>query len=325
MKTLLRRFLSFTLRNKQGVVLFLCLFLSFVLWFVITYSKVYEHNEVFPIYFVDNTNKVEFYTKDSVVTVELKVNGFEFLANQVFSSHKKKAVIDMEELNLNLSKGYAKIPTSRLKPLIMKSLGYEGMEAKILPENINLQWKKVFFKKVVVVNKSKFQFKKPYEEYYPAELLVKEVLIEGNQEDLDKIDTLYTQNVTFKNIDKNAVFMVPLETKSLAQNVSCKTTFVPIRVRTEKYTENTVSIPINIVRYEDYANIKVFPKEVKIRYRVAIKDYNKVNAKDFNAYVLCSNSILSSTDKLKVNLNNIPDFVRVVSAFPEKVEYILYK
>ncbi|MCF0210482.1 MAG: hypothetical protein HUK18_04115 [Bacteroidales bacterium] len=325
MKKSLKRILSFIAKNKQGNILVLCLFLSFVLWFVITYSRVYEHNETFAITFVDNSNKVEFFTKDSVISVELKVNGFEFLANQVFSANKKKVVIELDDLNLNLSKGGEKIPIARLKPKIMKSLGYEGMEAKILPNSINLSWKKVYSKKVVVVSKCKFLFKKPYEAYFPAEVLMKQVLIEGNEADLQKIDTIYTQPITYKNIDKTTTFFVPLDLSNMPQNIYCQTTSVPVRVSAEKFTENVVAIPINVVRYEDYKNVKVLPKDVKLRYRVAIKDYNKVNIKDFNAYVICSNTAISNNSKLKVNINNIPDFVRVVSVVPEKVEYILYK
>lgn len=325
MKNIFKRFLSLIRGNKQVNILVLCLFLSFALWFVITYSKEYQHNEVFPITFVDNSNKVAFSTKDSIITVELKVNGFEFLKNQVVSSHKKKIIVDLNELNLNLSKGYSNIPISRLQPIIMKSLGYEGLSAKLQPSSIHLNWKRVYSKKVPVVNKSIFSFKKPYAMYTPEELLISEVLIEGNTEDLNTIDTLYTQAITFKNIDKNGIFLAPLDLSNINANISCPMTFIPIRIRAEKYTENIVSIPINVVRYEDYKNIKIFPKEVKIRYRVAIKDYNKVNVKDFNAYVVSSNLAISEGNKLKVNLNNIPDFINIVSVIPEKVEYILYE
>ena len=51
----------------------------------------------------------------------------------------------------------------------------------------------------------------------------------------------------------------------------------------------------------------------------------KVNVKDFNAYVVSSNLSISDGNKLKVNLNNIPDFINIVSVIPEKVEYILYE
>ncbi|MDO5761015.1 MAG: hypothetical protein Q4Q06_08305, partial [Bacteroidota bacterium] len=160
------------LSNKQVNVFLLCLALSFALWLSITYSREYTYNESFPISFVDSSNKVKFSTKDSVVTLEIKTNGFTYLANKVYSSNKKKIIIDVNELHLDLSKGRVSISANRLKPLIIRELGYEVFTTKLSFENVVLFWKKVYTKRVPVVNKAQFSFEKPFNKYTKEELLV---------------------------------------------------------------------------------------------------------------------------------------------------------
>ncbi|MBR1769244.1 MAG: hypothetical protein IJ748_02185 [Bacteroidales bacterium] len=321
----LKRFFLKLFSDKQLNVFVLCLLISFALWVSITYSKEYVYSEVFPISFSDSSNKVNFFTKDSVITVEIRTNGFEYLANQMFASHRKKVIIDVENLNLNLSKGEGKIPVSRLKPMIMKELGYETTGAKISPETILLKWNKVYSKKVPVVNRAKFLFDKPFEAYLPEVMLSDYALVEGAKEDLEKVDMLYTQSITFKNINKSSVFFVPLDLTKLKEGLTCKTTSVPVRVTAEKFTESTVNLPVSIHKYEDFKNIKLLPKEVTLRYRVAMKDYRKVNTKDWSAYVICSKQTMDKGSKLRVYTANIPDYIRIVSTVPEKVDYILYE
>lgn len=326
MKSYLKSFISFLIKNKQINSFIICLFLSFALWMSITYSKNYEHSIVYPVEFVDANNKAKIYsTQDSNITVTIKANGFEFLLNRGYRKENKKIVLDINKININSNKGYAHIPTSILKTKIMRAIGYKNVTLSVSPDTINLYWEKVYMKKVPVVNRTKFLFQKPFQSYFPSELLTKEIYIEGSKKDLSNIDTIYTKEMTFSNINRNTTFIVPLDLSHFSKNVIVPMENVFVRVRTEKYTENVINVPINVIRYESYKNIKVLPKEIKLRYRVAIKDYKKVNIRDFNAYVLCSDEMIERNNKLKVMISNVPSFVRVVNVVPERVEYVLFK
>lgn len=313
------------LSNKQLNVFVLCLILSFALWVSITYSKEYVYNESFPISFVDSSNKVKFFTKDSVITLEIRTNGFTYIANRLYSSNKKKIIIDVNELNLDLSKGKVSISANRLKPLIIRELGYEVFNTKLNFENIVLNWKNVYSKRVPIVNKAKFRFVKPFNQYSKEELLTKYALIEGDKKDLAKIDTLYTKPITFENINKDVILYVPVEVSNLSNGLVCKTTTIPIKIDVEKYTENVISVPVSVVGYDNYRNIKLLPQEVKLRYRVAMKDYKNVYTKDFKAYVVCSEREIEKNSKLKIFLSSVPSYVNVVNIIPDRVDYILFK
>ena len=311
-------------KHRQIVAFIICLCVSFFLWLFITYGREYEHNISYPITFIDGNNQVEYHTQDSIITIGVKSNGFEFIA-KILKKKERHIVVDINKLNIDLSKGKITVPVSRIKPQIMQSLGYRGVDISIYPPNINLTWQKLYSKKVRVVNKCIFKYNKPFEQYKDPVLPVDYVVIEGLKEELNKIDTVYTQNITFNNIDKNITLFVPLDFSNMAKGVVCHTKSIPVKIYAEAYTEEVISVPVKAIRYEDYRNIKIFPKQIKLRYRVAVKDYTKINPKDINAFVLCSDDMINNGGKLKVNLGNIPEYMKVVRFYPEKVEYMMFK
>lgn len=323
MKQFFVKIIAFFLRHRQINSFIICLCVSLFLWLFITYGGNYQHNITYTIRFVDSEHKVEYFTADSVITVGVKANGFEYLFR---NSHfdKQTIDIDVDKLNIDLSKGRAKIMSSLLKNQISDKLDYRGVDISITPPTIDLSWTKVYSKKVKVINQTKFKCQKPYELYTDPEILMPEVVIEGQKAQIEKINSVKTKAITYENIDKSGIFIVPLDL-DLDNGITYRLNSVPIRIHVEKYTENVAMLPISVVRYESYRNIKVFPKQVKLRYRVAIKDFTKINEKQFNAFVLCSDENMASSDRLKVNLSGIPDYVRVVSVYPQKVEYILFK
>ena len=324
MKSFFESITSFFTKHRQISSFILCLCVSLFLWFFITYGKDYQHTISYTVKFVDSSNRVEYRTQDTVLTVGIRTNGFEFLA-RLNAKRKQNIVIDIDKLDINLSKGKATVQTSRLKTQIMQSAGLRGMDISISPATVDLTWNKIYSKQVTVVNRGVFKFKKPYAQYAEPELLADKVTIEGPEDELRKTDTVYTCSTVFNNIDRNCIFLLPLDLSSLGSGVTCRLKNIPVKVLTEKYTENVISIPVKVVRYEDYRNIKVLPANVKVRYRIAIKDFNKINQKDITAYVLCSNQAMENHSKLKINLNNVPDYIDVVNIYPEKAEYILYK
>lgn len=324
MKNIIEKTFEFFSKHKQINAFVICLCASFSLWLFITYGKEYEHSVSYPISFMDNDNKVEYYTQDSIITLTIKTNGFNFLAKNTFSK-KKHLTIDVDKLNIDLSKGKVSIASSRIKSQIINHLGFRGMDVTLSPQTIDLTWNKMYSKSVKIVSKCKFSFEKPFDAYLDPELLVDEVIIEGSKKDITPIDTIFTEQINYNNINHSGVFLTPLDTKNLPKGITCRMKSVPIAVRCEKYTENIVSLDIKPVRFEDYKSIEFIPKQVKLRYKVAIKDYKKVNSKDINAYVLCSEENLNETSKLKVYLSNVPKYIQVINLYPEKVEYILFK
>ena len=69
--------------------------------------------------------------------------------------------------------------------------------------------------------------------------------------------------------------------------------------------------------------IRLFPSSVKVRYKVAIEDFQKVNPDDISAYVITN--LDKNKKKLRVILKDVPEFIKVLSIDPPKLDYIIQK
>ena len=90
----------------------------------------------------------------------------------------------------------------------------------------------------------------------------------------------------------------------------------------KEYTENTIELPVEVITGKG-EKIKLYPPTVKLRYKVAMDDYRKVNTDDITAYVLAEGS--NRKRKLRVMLNNLPEMIKVMSIEPPKLDYVIKK
>lgn len=302
----------------------LCVFFSFLLWMFITFSDYRQHEFEIPIRF-ENSNKPDeiYFTRDSVVVVKVEATGFAFLFKSGFTTKKEKINFDINNLPINKSKGEMKFSSDFLKAPVAKSLGMEGFDISILPDTILLKWQKKYVKSVPVVSNAKFETKNSYTILSKPVLLTKEVTIEGEKRILDKIDTIYTKEVTIENIDKSHVSLIPIDMELYDKGVYFHTTNIPVKIEVAEVTENVVELPVNIIQQGVKENVKIFPAKVSVKYSVPIKDYKKVKAEDFEMYVLCSEEELNQHKKLVVKYSNVPKEVEILSITPRKVDYII--
>ncbi len=302
----------------------LCVFFSLVLWMFIVFSDNRQHDFEIPIQFENSAKPdVFYYTRDSVVVVNVEATGFEFLFKSGFEDKKEKIYFDVNKLPINKSKGEMKLSSDFLKAPITKSLGMENVAISILPDTILLKWQKKYSKNITIVSKAEFETKNSYRIIKNPELLIKKVVVEGDKRVLDQIDTIYTKNINISNIDKSHIALIPLEITQQHKGLYFRTTNIPVKISIEEVTENEIELPISIVQQGEEKNVKIFPSKVKVKYRIPIKDYTKINAENFNFYVLYDANNLQNTNKLKIRSANIPNNVEIISINPRTVDYLI--
>jgi hypothetical protein len=146
--------------------------------------------------------------------------------------------------------------------------------------------------------------------------------LEGTREELRKIDTLYTKEMTLKGINRDLFVFVPVEFDHSSTNLNLPMSIVGMSINVKEYTENVVSIPVSAIVGKN-EKIRLFPSSVKVRYKVAMEDFKKVNPDDISAYVITN--LDKNKKKLRVILKNVPEFVKVLSIDPPKLDYIIQK
>lgn len=311
------------LKSTKFRAVCMCLFFSFILWLFISFSDYRQHEFEVLVQF-ENTIKPEekYTTKDSIITASVKATGFNFIFKGGYNKKKGILHFDVNNLPINRSKGEMKLSSDLLKSHIGEFLNMKDMNISLSPDTIVLNWEKKYSKLVPVVNATKFETKNSYRIIKEPQLLIDEVKIEGELNLLNNIDTLYTNDITISNIDKNHVSLIPLKIEKQHKELFFQTKNIPIKIEVEQVTENTVELPVNIVKEGIDENIKVFPTKVSVKYRLPIKEYKNIDPNNFYIYVLCTEDV-ANQKKLRVKYSNIPNNVEILEINPPRLNYLI--
>lgn len=311
------------LTNKKVRVGFICFCLSGALWLFVALGKTYQYNYSLPVSFhsSDNPNR-QFYCSDSIIDVRITSSGFDLLTSRLWFGRQKSMNIDVNRLSLNMQSGMAKIPMGFITQQIHSTIGMSKVPMEIMPDTLKLRWNKTYSKQVPLVNRVKVEYRQPFSSSESPKLEKDFLELEGTREELRKIDTLYTKEMTLKGIDKDLFVFVPVDFDHEASNLNLPMSTVGLSVKVKEYTENVITIPVSVIAGKN-EKIRLFPSAVKVRYKVAINDFKKVNTDEISAYVIYN--LDKNKKKLRVILKNVPEFIKVLSIDPPKLDYIIQK
>ena len=163
-------------------------------------------------------------------------------------------------------------------------------------------------------------FDKQFDSVGTVMLNPSEVEVSGPPNLVEDLNYVTTEKLRMDNQNTSIKKYIALEkNRLLTYNVS----EVEFNLPVEKYTEGIAEITINPINVSSGYSLKTFPDKVKVRYLVAISNYNKVDPSMFDAIVDGGESEMKHTAKLDVQVITKPPFVRVTLLEPEKVDYIL--
>ena len=309
------------LNNTKVISMLFSLLLAFGIWVFITLTKTYSVIFTYKVEFHDKYNtRTEFYFPEKYINIKTQAKGVDIIMYNYF---KKKNVIkiDINDINLSEYKSIIRINSNNIKPIIADFLKSPSNTFTLTPEIIKLRHNRSVMKEVVVVNKTVFKFKNSYYPIREPKILNNKVIIKGLPSEVKKIDTIYTEDIILENIDKKTVFIVPLQSLKDSLGVDFNIYNVMLEMDCLQFTEMTKEIVIN-PRNKDFDSIVLFPPKAKIRYRIPVRDYKKLDS--FEIGIGIENEIRGK-DKLKLILDTNLGNIKVIDMDPKEVEYLIYK
>ncbi len=194
----------------------------------------------------------------------------------------------------------------------------------VRPDTLYFDFSKRTVKRVPVTLVSNLSFVKQFGISDDTELNPRYVTVSGPQEELSKIKTWETDTLKLRNIHDSVVTRVGMKQTTL-KNVSIFPGSVEVRLPVDEFTEKTVELPLKIINNNDYYNIKLYPKKIKITFMVALSSYQQVNEDFIEAFVDVNEWKLQKHDQLTVKLARFPDYCKVVRLTPDKIDFIIEK
>ncbi len=310
-------------RKSDNLVFIVCIIIASIFWLLIKLSAVYNETYHFKVnYFNVPEGKNLSSIVDSTLDVTIKAKGFAILRLNLFE--------DMKNININLNDiGFTKrggnvyqVNTEGLKEKVGDAIGIDPSDVTIPRSILRFVLEQLVEKIVPVTSDLSLEFREQFDLYEPPVVTPSRVKVFGPPSVLDTLKGVSTQHMVLKDVYSDRKIDVGILNPAPGK-LQFDPEIVSVSFRVEKFTESSVEIPIDLSSVR--MKIKTFPAMVKVNFKVAQKDFNNIQTKQFKVVPEISGVDLRKVQELHLVLTKKPDFIRNVWLNPTDVEFLIIK
>ena len=306
--------------HKKLRTFLLFLLLATLFWSLIKLSKEYIAEVEFELAYSEiPTNKLIQNEPDKKVKLTLKTVGFKLL-NYEF----KKRVLDYSLTEIERKGGSMYFSETRSNMnLLQAQLSAETVVLNIEPDTLFFDLGVKRSKKVPVISQMDFQFKTGYSFVGDFTLSPLEISVSGPEKVIDTINEIFTVKDELTEISESFEYTVSLAHPNDIIVLSEET--VVVKGEVDKITDGSYNLPFKVVNLPRNVIISTYPKEVKVVYQVALKDYNKIPENSFRVQCDYKQTEDNNLDYLIPKLVEKPEMITNVKIIPNKIEFLIKK
>ncbi|MCD4769034.1 MAG: hypothetical protein K8R35_02560 [Bacteroidales bacterium] len=310
--------------TREVAVFSFFLLLSFIFWFLNALSKDISGKTDYPVRYI-NFPEERVLVNELPDHLRLTLNGAGYsLLKKKLGGGKSPLVVDIEKVSKVVTGNNENyrfyLLTYGLRESFSRQIRADFEISYVNPDTIFFEFDHIVSKHLPVFVDIDVNTQKQFFVHGNIGCVPDSVEISGPRSMLDTIFNVRTKFFRFDQLSQTTV-------KNLALEVVPKTSLsdkkVEVTVPVEQYTEIVKEIPITILNEPDTAMIRLFPDRVSFQCIVALSDYNNMMDAPVHAVVDPGNIDFRVTNKLRVELLNLPDFASQVRYNPQVVEYLI--
>lgn len=311
------------IKNNRKIKVFLFfLVLTTIIWLLIELSKSYTSTALLKLEYTNlPSDKILQNKPVSEIEIALKAPGFTLLRYKI---KKQKVFINLNNVLKNNASYYI-LPNKQLAHLNSQLAG-EIELARVLNDTIFIELGINKFKKVPIVSNLKLNFKLGYNLTEKLKLSPDSILISGPEKYIDSINEVTTVNHKLSEVYKNISLELALIEPPEYNHVMFSNTTIKIKGEVDKFTEGSVTIPVNIINVPDGIKIDPFPKEIEVTYRAGLSNFNKINKNSFSVifdYKQYENDTL--IQYLTPIVRQKSEYISSLKLNPSQIEFLIQK
>jgi hypothetical protein len=304
---------------KKGPLKTFLFFLGFstIIWVFVQFSKQYTTVIELPVSYI-NLPKDKILLENSPKYLDLRIQdkGFNIAVYKFFP----------RELNIDLSEaepldGQLVYNLELHKEAIFSKLRIDYENAGFLQENLKIDFQQRSVKRVPINPKINLGFSVGYSALDKIKLQPDSITVSGPENILDTLRQVNTKALRIGNINKDIEGRIQLDRSNLG-TVTFYQDEVSYSLRTDKFTEGKVEIPIEMINVPEKMNVVIFPKEVIVYYQVSLHEFDKVNPSKFKVIVDFKNSV-DSDGYLLAQIVEHPDIVNNLRLNENKILFVI--
>ncbi len=304
---------------KRGPLKTFLFFLGFsaVIWIFVQFSKQYTVAVELPLSYVNiPMDKIIGENAPKTLDLRLRDYGFNIARYKMIPPNLAIDVSDARQVG-----GQLIYDLEQQKQSILSQLNVDYEDATFLQENITLDFEQKAVKTVTVVSNMELGFSVGYSALEEIRIEPDTVRVSGPRSIIDTLEEIGTVPMKIDNISKDIQGKIKLDTKGL-DNITLFQDEVKYSLRTDKFTEGRVEIPIEMVNVPENYNVVIFPKEVVVYYQVSLQDFDKIKPTSFNVVVDFRNT-LPEEGYLVAQVIQKPALVNNVRLSEKRIQYVV--
>ncbi len=304
---------------KKGPLKTFLFFLGFstVIWVFVQFSKPYTTVIALPLSYINlPKDKILLGNTPKYLDLRIRDKGINIAIYRFFP----------RELTIDLSaadplEGQLVYNLELHKTAIFSQLRIDYENADFLQENLKMDYQQRAIKKIPVNSKIDLGFSVGYSALDKIKLQPDSITVSGPENILDTLGQVNTRALKIGNINKDIEGRIKLDGKNLGM-VTFYQEEVNYSLRTDKFTEGQVEIPIEMLNVPEKMNVVIFPKEVIVYYQVSLNEFDKVKPSDFKVVVDFKNSF-DSDGYLLAQIVKQPYIVNNLRLNENKIQFVI--
>lgn len=304
---------------KKGPLKTFLFFLGFstVIWVFVQFSKQYTTIIELPVSYINvPKDKIILDNSPKYLDMRIRDNGLNIAMYKFLPKELKIDLSDAKALEGQLIYDLELNGASILSQL---KIDYDN--ANFLQKNLKIDYQQRAIKKVKINSKIDLGFAVGYSALEKIKLQPDSVTVSGPENILDTLKQVNTRPLKINNISNDIDGIIKLDHSGL-EMVTFYLDEVHYSLRTDKFTEGKVVIPIEMVNVPEKMNVVIFPKEVIVYYQVSLNQFDKVKSSNFKVIVDFKNSF-DSDGYLLAQIVQQPDIVNNLRLNENKIQFVI--
>ncbi|WP_372752239.1 hypothetical protein [Labilibaculum sp.] len=312
--------------NKKLLVYVFFVGIATVFWFLNALGKEYTTTVNYPVSYINlPENKV--LTNELPEQLSLKVNAFGFdLIRYKLSTAFLSNPFDvrfytgnrMENSNVR----FYSLATSQILGRFENDLSSSIQLLAISPDTILFEFSPIIEKKVPVHSHVTTTFEQQYMLDGNIHMNIDSIIVKGPSSKLDSVTSVETDELVLTELKKTTHKNVAIKK---IDGIEFSQPKVEIIVPVEQFTEEKMTVPIQVSHLPDSLLLRLFPGNVNLLYFVGFKKHDQVSADLFDIEVDYNDISDGGSNKLALKLIRQPGFVSNVRFHPQEVTYLIEK
>ncbi|MCK5781237.1 MAG: YbbR-like domain-containing protein [Flavobacteriales bacterium] len=302
-------------------VFFVFVLASTFFWFLIKFSKTYTVPRDFTVEYVSIPNNLAFgKIEKSKISIDVMTNGFQLLNYAIVD---KDVEIDLSRIKKSNKSQYYIRPEEQIS--LIKQQFPSGVSIELIgPDTIYFDFSKKLEKRVVVKLNSKIELANSFKFRSPIKLSQDSITVSGPSSIVSDINFVETKLLEMKNVRESSLRTVRLK-KFDDSRIKLSSKTLKVQVDVEKFTQNTISVPVVVENVPTGFLLKTFPDNVAITFNTGLSDFKSINKTSFEVIADYNHLKDGNTQTIPLKINVLSDKVDLIRVSPLDVEFLLRK